>query len=113
MKKQVTVDQCFCDFCGKEASGYSKCLSCGKDVCYDCQKTKVKEYRHAINVMGSGDGLYCLECNDKLLGNGDKLHSAYCKIESLRNEAKAWSEDFRKRSSDAENALKALVPDRR
>lgn len=108
MKKQVIVEQSFCDLCGKEASGYTCCLCCGKELCYDCRETAAKEYKHAVHLSGSGDSLYCLECDRKLRENGDKLHAAYRKIEALRHEEKGWYEDFRKRSDDAESKLKAL-----
>ena len=102
MKKQITIDKSFCDFCGKEASGYSQCMCCGKDLCYGCLKTEAKEYPHSVYCSGSGDGLYCLQCDRNLRDSDDNLHAAYRKIESLRNELKGWSEDFKKRCNDAE-----------
>ena len=110
MKKQVTVEQSFCDVCGKEASGYKKCDCCGKEFCHDCRKVEAKEYAHSVHCSGSG-GLYCLECDNKLRGGDDKLHTAYRKIEALRNEAKGWSDDFRKRCDRAESEVKELISD--
>ena len=86
MKKKVTIEKDFCDVCGKEASGYTKCDSCGKELCYECGETELKEYNHAVHFQGSSNGKYCHECDAKLLANGDKKHAAYRKIAALRNE---------------------------
>lgn len=108
MKKTITVEQSFCDVCGQESSGYTTCDSCGKDFCYECKKTEAIEYAHAVFFSGSGDGLYCIDCDAKLRQNGDKKHAAYRAIQSLRHENKAWSEDFKKRAENAMDRLKAL-----
>ena len=108
MKKQITIEQSFCDVCGNKSSGYSQCISCGKDLCYDCKKTHAIEYAHAVHFQGSGDGLYCLDCDAKLLAANDKKHAAYLKIRQLRNEEMGWYNDFRVRVEQAEKALKAL-----
>lgn len=93
MKKKVTIEQVFCDFCGKPA-GHVKCISCGKDFCYDCLDLNAVEYKHSVYFSGSGDGTYCLTCNEEKLMNGDPLHRAYRKIQSLRNELTGFQEDF-------------------
>ena len=107
MKKKVTVEQTFCDVCGKEAS-YSKCMGCGKDLCYECRKVEAVEYKHGVHFSGSGDGLYCLKCDKEKREGGDKLHLAYRKIEMLRNEATGFWTEFEKRTKEAENELKRL-----
>jgi len=108
MKKTVQIEADCCDSCDEQ--GYvTKCLSCGTEHCYECRKTEGKEYKHAINFSGSGDGYYCNKCDAELTKNKtDKRHTAYRHIESLRNEAKAWSDDFTKRSDEAEATLKRL-----
>jgi hypothetical protein len=108
LKKQVTIEKEFCDICGKEASGYTNCDNCGKELCYECGKTELKEYNHAVHFQGSGDGKYCHDCDAKLLANGDKKHAAYRKIAALRNEESGWYEDFKKRSAAAETELSDL-----
>lgn len=106
MKKSVQCNKVLCDECGKETYG-AVCLLCGKDWCYDCEKLHVVEYTHAVYFHGSGDGHYCKGCDSKLLLSGkDKLHNAYRGIERLKLELEAWSKDFERRKTEAENALK-------
>lgn len=33
MKKPITEDRSFCDFCAKDEPAYAECLVCGKDIC--------------------------------------------------------------------------------
>lgn len=108
MKRKVWVEVSFCDICGREASGHYTCGNCGKEYCYACGKTELKEYRHVAHGQGTGDICYCHECDAKLLVNGSKEHAAYRKIESLRNEEKGWYEDFAKRYKEAELVLRLL-----
>ena len=93
MKKKVLKLISFCDICGKESSGYQTCRECGKDFCYDCMNTDAISYQHGVSFSGSGDGLYCLDCDAKLRQSGDKLHAAYRKIQVLRNEANGYWQD--------------------
>lgn len=109
MKKQVTVVKSFCDVCGKEASGYSNCIVCGKEFCYDCKKTDAIEYTRGVHFLGSGDGLYCLKCNKKAIESGDKLNAAYRLIMALRNEVSGFYSDFNERSKKAEKVLETLL----
>ena len=109
MKKQVMVEKAFCDVCGKEASGYSNCIICGKEFCYECGDKESIEYRHSTCCSGSGDGRYCLECDKNAMKSGDKLHAAYRQILSLRNEASGFYSDYNERSKKAEETLKALL----
>jgi len=104
MKKIVSIEQDFCDICGKESNSWALCMGCKMNICYDCQKTHAKKYRHGINVSGSGDGMYCLECAKM---DTPKLR-AYKKIEALRQEADAFYEDFKNRSKIAEKILEGL-----
>jgi len=107
MKKVVTepVEKINCDFCGGEAYEWNHCLNCGKHLCYDCIKTFGKKYSHGVYISGSGDGLYCKECDARLIGTNNPLHTAYRAIDSLSNEYRAWSENFEKRRTTAEAHL--------
>lgn len=105
MKKLVTIEKTFCDVCGKEASGYCNCDCCKKELCRECSETELREYKHGVYCSGSDDGSYCNDCDAKLRANSDKKHAAYRKIEALRNEARGWSEDFKKRADAAESEL--------
>jgi hypothetical protein len=111
MKKPLTIQQSYCDFCGEKASGYQLCLSCGRDFCYDCARKHGVEYNHGVHCAGSGDGLYCLECDQKMREKGDRLHSAYVKIHILREQEKSFYEDFKTRCEAAENELKTILYD--
>lgn len=109
MKKTIRVEQHFCDVCGQESDPNNACQSCGKDLCYDCQKTAAKEYLHGVYMCGSGDGLYCLECDSKLRKTPDLKYAAYQRIEALRKEATLWSADFERRKKEVEGALSAIL----
>ena len=108
MKRIEQVERKICDFCQDNEASYSACMGCGKDICYDCKKIHAKEYSHAVDFQGSGDGLYRLECDKRLTATGDPLHAAYRVIGFLRDEARGWSEDFNKRADKAEATLKRL-----
>lgn len=107
MKKTVEKEVTICDFCEKDGAFYS-CLKCGKDICYECRKIQAVEYSHAVYFQGSGDGLYCIECDSILRIDGDPLHRAYQVIQSLRNERNGFYADFQKRQEAAEAHLKSL-----
>ena len=106
MKETVSVEQIKCDFCGEDA--WNGCLHCGKDICYECRKTHAKEYSHGVYVGGSGDGVYCNDCDNELKRGNNPLHAAYRKIEALKNEAKGFYAGFKVRSEEAERVLKEL-----
>jgi hypothetical protein len=109
MKRTQTTEVEICDFCEEQqASSHTKCMGCGKAICYDCRKTRAKEYNHAVYFQGSGDGLYCLECDKRLTATGDPLHAAYRVIGYLRDESKAWGEAFKVKIDKAEANLKRL-----
>jgi len=108
MKKTVLKEVDCCDVCGKD-DYVTACMSCGVDHCYDCSKTEGKKYPHAVNFSGSGDGYYCNTCDHEMaISGGNPLHAAYQKIESLRDETKAWFVDFKKRADSAEEWLSAI-----
>ena len=108
MKKTVEVEMTICDFCG-ENDCHRKCRGCGKDICFECMNTNAKRYNSLVYAMTSDDGIYCHECDIEKLEDGDKLHAAYRKIESLKNEASGFNIDFKKRSDKAEAELKSLL----
>lgn len=111
MKKTISVEKTLCDKCGAETYG-AKCLKCGKDWCYECAKTHVTEYQHAVNFRGSGDGHYCKPCDAELIASGkDKLYNAYRAVAMLRLELDAFHEHFEKRREEAEKHLKAMAHD--
>ena len=110
MKKTVQKEVEFCDFCGKEA-GYYHCLKCGKDFCFDCQKAKAATYRHSVRSEGSMDGIYCHDCNNKIMagdGDGENLFMAYLGIANLSKEYKIFTESFNPRRIAAEEKLEIL-----
>lgn len=111
MKKEVKKIELFCDFCGKIS--FEQCLNCGIDICWECQKTKAKEYRHAVSFSGSGGGVYCNDCDAVLRKTANPLHSAYLVVEALRNESSGWYLAFEKKSKEAESRLKELVEERK
>lgn len=106
MKKNITKEVHFCDKCEKESSTEA-CLGCGVELCYDCQKAHGKNYQHAVNFRGSGDGFYCNACDASFTAAGtNRRHNAYREIKSLRFEMESWNEDFKKRKEAAEEELK-------
>lgn len=108
MKKVEQVENEYCDFCQVAPARYQHCMGCGKAICYDCVKIHAKEYRHSVYCSGSGDGLYCLECDARLASAGNPLHTAYLVINYLRAEARGWSADFEERAKRAEANVKRL-----
>ena len=106
MLKEIIKLQHFCDVCGKESNEWNKCMSCNKNICYECKKTSAKEYTHSVWASGIGDGLYCLDCDKKLLNSGDKKHQLYRLIESLKHESNGFYNDFKKRAESTEKELK-------
>lgn len=106
MKKEVIVLQSMCDFCGKQS--YQKCLGCGKDVCWECQKTEGIDFKHAVHFSGSGDGFYCQSCLSDPKVIETPLLKAYKKIWSLRKESEIWWKEFDERTKAAEIKLQLL-----
>jgi len=109
MSKQVSQETiAVCDGCGAKAQYGIACDSCAKDFCFECGRTKVKEYPHSVHCSGSGDARYCIECDQRLAREGDKRQAKYLVIERLRNESKAYWDDFKRRADAAEQAIKDL-----
>lgn len=105
MKKTISKDVHFCDSCTKELDYPTKCMGCSNEYCYECRKTKCVDYPHGVYFSGTGDGLYCKPCDDRLGQIGDKRILAYRKIQTLRKESEAWGEDFNHRKNEAESEL--------
>lgn len=105
MKKKTMIEQVFCDVCGANTWDGNACQRCGKHFCYDCREAHCIEYSHAVHFSGSGDGLYCTDCDKELRETGDKKHQLYLKIKSLCDEAKGWNEDFMARCKTTEAEL--------
>ena len=110
MKTTIQKEQRTCDVCRhKETYPWNACLSCGKDICYECSENSAVRYEHDVHASGSGDGVYCVACDERLRREGSNpLHSAYLAIRSLRHEEKAWYGDFEARRKVAQDRLKQL-----
>jgi len=110
MKKIVEKEVNICDVCGKEDYCSSKCLICGFEACYDCKKTTMTEFNHAVHFSGSNDGDYCNKClSQPIPQKHEALLQAYRNIKVLRNESVAWNEDFKIRSEKAEARVEQLI----
>lgn len=107
MKKTIQTEVTICDNC-KEQSYCESCLSCGVDHCWRCRDKCGHEYKQGLYISGSGDGYYCNACDAKMALSDDKRYAAYRKIHELREESKAWNEDFEKRRRQAEEELAQL-----
>lgn len=105
IEKTVTVD--VCDVCQKEeVYRDDHCFGCGKAICWTCQDKAGVKYPHSINCRGSGDGLYCLECNVTMAGT--PLHQAYVAIRSLTHESEGFYASWKKRVDAAEKEAARL-----
>lgn len=95
-----------CDICRVEES-YKKCSGCGIDICPDCEddEDKVRHYRHSIHVTGSGDGLYCNECQEILRENKDEKFAAYSKMDQLITNHEKYMEAFRSEALKLEKEI--------
>lgn len=105
MKKTVQKEINACDFCCCVDECYTKCLRCGKDVCYSCESVKGIEYPHSLYFSGSFDGWYCLECDAK---DDSELHNLYLKIKAIRREAKCVTDDLKARNDEIESRIAQL-----
>ena len=110
MRQQANVERVICDVCKtKESYPWNACLRCGKDICYDCCELHGKRYSHGVHSGGSGDGVYCNDCDAALTqAANDPMHNAYRAIAALRNESEGYYADFAKRRKAAEDALQKL-----
>jgi len=107
-KVNQTVSLSQCDFCGAAMQYMDSCNGCGKDICYECEKVNAFKYPHGVFVGGSGDGLYCKDCDERLGNAGDPLLLAFREVRSLRTEMMAREEEFSRRRKAAEAALAAI-----
>lgn len=105
-KKRKYVDYNQCDFCCSEEDCYSKCLTCGKDVCYECKKTVGVSYEHSVFWGGSGDGFYCYAC-DAITKS--KIHTAYRLIRALRLEGQGFNAEFSLKAKEANKYVEQLL----
>jgi hypothetical protein len=109
MKKTIEKEVLFCDYCGNETQYSEECMSCGKDMCYECSQKHGTSYSHAVYFSGSGDGFFCNPCDSELTAKGtDKRHSAYRAIQSLKLALKAEQENTKRRIELAESNLRRL-----
>lgn len=112
MKIKKEVDYYRCDGCSKEESFIDRCLACGREFCFKCAQVEMIKYNHGVHFQGSGDGYYCLACDEQLptlsMHPSHKLHRAYLVIKNLRQEEELWYAHFDKRTKYAEGCLKAL-----
>jgi hypothetical protein len=107
-KAQKTIH--ICDKCGKEVAIPYACMKCGTDFCFDCAQTHAVSYSPLVCCSGSGDGLFCKECDVELIKNGaDRLHAAFRAIMALRLEGEAWNRHFQQRCRAAEKLVKSLL----
>lgn len=110
MKTDKTIKVNTCDFCGKEET-YHKCLSCGKDICYNCKEKEAVEFNHALFFKGSDDGLYCNKCIIKLENNNDnsdikKQYIAYKRMSLLIKEYESVNKRLEHTANDIEQEIK-------
>lgn len=111
MKKKSEKLIAFCDICESDDSVYYHCAGCGKDFCYNCQnKNSVgQKFVHAVCFSGSCDCFLCMDCLASPTPAVKTMLAAYLKIQQLRNEAKAWNEDFDKRCKLAEAEVQKVA----
>ena len=109
-KKTKTVEYDDCDFCDSDEDCYTKCLGCGRDVCYECKKNKGTEYQYALHVSGSNNGYYCAECDKE---PRDSLHRAYRDMLALIEESVVFSSGLRSRGDVIEKRILAEKSKRR
>ncbi len=111
MEKQVLKKIKFCDICGTDQSVFNTCSNCSKDFCYDCQKKNIagQEFPHAVHFSGSTDCYLCMGCLASPAPKVKTILSAYLKIQQLRNESKAFYDDFDVRCKAAETKVKEVA----
>lgn len=114
MKKDITKTVEFCDACGKEEPYPRHCTKCARAFCYGCSTQYTVEYPHSVHFGGSGDGCYCIACDEELRKIPDRsgatrLHQAYLKVASLRLEEKRLYGELEKREHEVEEELQKLL----
>lgn len=109
MKKTITETVDFCDGCGNRMNYAHRCLNCGTEHCFDCEKNVGRQYKFAVHFSGSHDGYYCKPCDDKLTKAGDDtLHNAYVTIAALRQEEKEWHNYFEGKHKPVQELIESL-----
>lgn len=104
MIETIETTQNICDICRKYQS-YEKCTGCGIDICPDCKKVFAKYYRHSIDVSGSGDAIYCDECQEALKANGDEKFDLYVKMDELITSYDSFIGKFRAEARKLEEEI--------
>lgn len=119
MKKSVTEDRFYCDVCGEEAYEWTKCFSCGKDLCpqsyFDSNPNPhAVRYPHGVYTSGSDDGYYCIPCDIQLSeSKADLLHQAYVAIRTIRDERERWYQEQKIRETKVEELVAQLLAKRK
>jgi hypothetical protein len=110
-QKQITVY--VCEECGKAEDTYPHCCTeCGKHFCWDCSKRLATDYQHSLHCSGSGDGLYCVDCEANLTANPTPLFTAYAAIKTLRQASKAYYAALEKKAAELEKEIRRLREER-
>ena len=108
MKKTITNEIDACDVC-ESTNLVRVCMNCGRALCYDHSKTEGVDYSQGVWCGGSGDGFYCLACDDLLkIAGTDALHQSYVAIAALIAESNAWNKEFTHRANAAQKRVEAL-----
>lgn len=99
MKKLHTEEVAICDVC-EENRVSTTCMKCGKEFCYDCEKTQIVHYRRELYGSEYNGGTYCIECNTALtIENKDQLHQAFRKLAIIKD---CMDRDFKSANERAE-----------
>lgn len=95
-----TIEVHLCDYCSSETR--QQCLTCLKDLCWDCIREKNLEFQHAISFSGSLDGIFCSECQKDTAVIDSPVYKAYLAVQKLREEYQVFIKDFKARQKLAE-----------
>lgn len=102
MIKPVTIHQCVCDICGKNAWESHRCLNCGKDLCEDHLITM----SDAVYCTSSDEGRYCQSCHTSLITNPNPLFLAYKRVQELVDFNDAHRRRFEEQRKLAESQVR-------
>ncbi len=111
MKKQTEKTITCCDNCQTDEHVFNNCAGCGKDFCFNCDKSKNvgQKFSGAVSFSGSGDCYICTTCLANPTPTVQAILAAYLTIRQLRNESKAFYENFEKRVKEAEAKVRIIV----
>ena len=115
MKKTIQVEAIVCDKCGDGRDLHScySCLNCGMDMCYGCLEKYGIKYSYAVYFSGSGDGYYCINCDNKLKTSGkDELWNAYFRIHLLKKKSERFGKNFQFLAKQAEKDVEKIKNER-